>query len=48
MKATGQYFALEDGPLFVYEEKLKRSMVDLDDSFLLVKPWSNGLASSRK
>ena len=36
MKATEQYFALEHGSFLMYEEKLKLSMVDLNDSFLLV------------
>ena len=36
MKATEQYFGLEDDSFLMYEEKLKRSMAELDDSFFLV------------
>ena len=36
IKATEEYFPLEDGSFLMYEEKLKRSMIELDDSFFLV------------
>ena len=36
IKATEEYHTLEDGSFLMYEEKLKRSMIGLDDSFLLV------------